>query len=409
MRTLQQRQSEPAAGAGQSPQTLEERLAAVIASYDAQGDHRTGTLVDSTSAEWLARQVNDAGATAELEDFPLRRVNPKACYLLLEGRRIDALPMFDHAFTGPDGIEGSFGPLGSDADICLATDVMLRPGPAKDPTKTDTTEFIEQAQAHGHKAAVVVSSGARPGLSLLNAPAFRSPSGIPVLQLSTTESDWLRERVRAGLQAKLVAQVTLTETQAFNVTARIAGSDPTLAPLIVTTPRSGWWHCANERGGGLGCWLATMRTLAAAHPERDCHFAAFSGHELGLLGGESYVAGQPKVVRRLYRWIHFGANLGAPGRPLLVQSSDDGLRRWAEEILAQHDVELVPHAGPAGRPRGEASLPHRMGIPFIAPISESDVFHNPSDRWPDAVDISAVTKVAQAFSYIALQSAMNSA
>lgn len=401
MQMVQQRRDE-SIGEAESPQAIENRLAAVIASYDAQGDHRTGTLVDSASAAWLARQVNEAGAKSELEAFPLRRVDPKACYLQLEGRRIDAVPMFDREFTGVQGIEGSFGPLGSDADICLATDDSVH----SDQAGLDHRELIAQAQARGHKAAVVVSAGARPGLSLLNAATFRSPAGIPVLQLSSTEADWLRARARAGTRARFVAHVTLTDTQAFNVTARISGSDSTLPPVIFTTPRSGWWHCANERGGGLGCWLATIRALVVACPARDCHFAAFSGHELGLLGGESYAAGRPQLLGGLHRWIHFGANLGAPGQPLLVQSSDDALRRSTESTLAQHDVEITRHPQPGGRPRGEASLPHRYGIPYIAPISESDVFHNPSDRWPEAVDITVVTKVAQAFAQIAIQSAM---
>lgn len=36
---------------------LEQRLADVIAAYDAQGNHRTETPVDNASAEWLVRQV----------------------------------------------------------------------------------------------------------------------------------------------------------------------------------------------------------------------------------------------------------------------------------------------------------------------------------------------------------------
>jgi alanyl-tRNA synthetase len=41
--------------------------------------------------------------------------------------------------------------------------------------------------------------------------------------------------------------------EAFNVVATVAGQQTDLAPIVVITPRSGWWQCASERGGGLAC------------------------------------------------------------------------------------------------------------------------------------------------------------
>ena len=38
---------------------LEQRIADVLAAYDAQGNHRTGTSADNASAEWLARQYSN--------------------------------------------------------------------------------------------------------------------------------------------------------------------------------------------------------------------------------------------------------------------------------------------------------------------------------------------------------------
>jgi hypothetical protein len=46
--------------------TLEQRVAAVIQDYDAQGNHRTGTEVDRASAEWLANRLRHLGAEPSL-------------------------------------------------------------------------------------------------------------------------------------------------------------------------------------------------------------------------------------------------------------------------------------------------------------------------------------------------------
>jgi hypothetical protein len=46
---------------------VEQRVAAVIRAYDAQGNHRTGTEVDKASAEWLANEVRQLGAAARAQ------------------------------------------------------------------------------------------------------------------------------------------------------------------------------------------------------------------------------------------------------------------------------------------------------------------------------------------------------
>ena len=108
-----------------SSDTVEQRIADVIAAFDAQGNHRTGTPADNASAEWLARQVQQLGAEPELEPFALNRVDPQACYLRIADRRIDGVPLFDAAFTDGEGVRGGLGPLGSDAEIGLAETVPV--------------------------------------------------------------------------------------------------------------------------------------------------------------------------------------------------------------------------------------------------------------------------------------------
>jgi hypothetical protein len=47
-----------------APGELEQRVATVLQAFDAQGNHRTGTAADKSSAEWLADQVRQLGASA---------------------------------------------------------------------------------------------------------------------------------------------------------------------------------------------------------------------------------------------------------------------------------------------------------------------------------------------------------
>ena len=90
-----------------SSDALEQRIADVIAAFDAQGNHRTGTPVDNASAEWLARQVQQLGAEPELEPFALSRVDPQSCHLRIADRRIDGVPY--STLTSPTGKECAVG------------------------------------------------------------------------------------------------------------------------------------------------------------------------------------------------------------------------------------------------------------------------------------------------------------
>jgi hypothetical protein len=201
---------------------LEQRIADVLAAYDAQGNHRTGTPVDNASAEWLARQVRQLGAEPELEPFALSRVDLQSCHLRIADRRIDGVPLFDANFTDGEGVRGRLGPLGSDVEIGLAE---TEPLGVTEGVRAQGGPVAEARQSR-HKAVVLLTRGSHPGLFLLNAGSFTKPIGPPTLQVSSVESEWLNEQARQGAEAALVAHASRTAAEALNVTVKVAGSNP---------------------------------------------------------------------------------------------------------------------------------------------------------------------------------------
>ena len=372
---------------------LEQRLGAVVEAYDSQGIHRSGTEVDHRSAEWLVACAQRFGVDAVLEPFALDRVDPQPSFLRVADRCISGVPLFDAALTGTDGVHGRLGALGSDAEIAV---VETEPFTLMEPQK-EQRDAVAAARRSRHKAVVVLTRGSKPGLFLLNALSFNQPSGPPMLQVSSEAGEWLKGEAAACTEATVVAAAQRTATQAFNVTARIAGRDPWLPPLVIMTPRSGWWQCASERGGGLACWLETMRVLASGKPERDCLFVACSGHELGFLGIDAYLDRRPDLIKRAYRWIHLGANIGAPRQANLIHASDDLAERWAVTALETKGLTVDAIAARGSVPRGEAGALHRRGGRYVAVVCGTDVFHHADDRWPDAVDVASLARYAEAF------------
>ena len=154
---------------------MQRRIGSVIRTYEAQGFHRTGTAVDRISGDWLADEVRRIGLEPMREEFSLSRVDPVDASLVVNDRRIEGLPFFDGAFTGPAGIAGLLGPLGSNASIGL---VEISPNAAQIGALGDARRQSR------HQAIVVVTRGARPGFCPSNAESFLRLFGPPVLQVA---------------------------------------------------------------------------------------------------------------------------------------------------------------------------------------------------------------------------------
>lgn len=371
------------------PNDSQRRIAKVIGEYEAQGYHRTATAVDDESGRWLADQVRQARPPAALEPFPVNRVDLQTCTCTVADRRIEGLPLFDAAFTSPDGVRGRLGELGSDAEIGLVeTGVPLAGGKLLDETRL----------ANRHRAIIAVTKGNTPGLCPRNAVAFSSPFGPPVLQVSSEEGPWLAEQAKKRAQAIVVAHVTRTEATATNVTAELKGTDPTLAPLVVITPRSGWYTCGSERGAGIACWLEIIRGMATTRTRRSVLFVATSGHELGHLGIDAFIARHAGIVQNAIAWLHLGANIGAATAPtdVLLQATDTELDHAVTDALKSVGIKVGQRKESDSVPKGEAEAVHRGGGRYAAVICGNKLFHNIADRGPEVSSPAAVEQFGRA-------------
>jgi hypothetical protein len=170
------------------------------------------------------------------------------------------------------------------------------------------------------------------------------------------------------------------------------------------TPRSGWWSCAAERGGGLVCWLESMRTVAAAGPDRDVIFAATSGHELNHFGLESFMERRPAIALKAFAWVHFGASIGAALEPRIAfYASDDRLERLAAGEMLTAGAPRPQFARRRQRPGGESRNIHVAGGSYVSLLGGNALFHLEADRYPAAVDLDAVVAYATAFSSVVLK------
>ena len=373
--------------AAQASSDARARIARLIQEYDAQGLHRTGTDVDDASGKWLQEQARAAGAMAALERFRLGRVELHGCTIGVGGRTVEGLPLFDGGFTRSEGVTGRLGMPDSNAEIAL----IDLDGSAI----SSEGRSLDALRRSHHRAIVGITNGGQPGLTPMNAARFAEPYGVPVVQVGSTDGDWLHEAARRGDRATVVAHAGRVPDTAGDVTATVRGTIAELPPVVVITPRSGWWHCASERGGGLACWLETMRAAAAARPSRTIEFVASSGHELGHLGLDAFIAERKGLVKTA-AWVHLGANIGAAGGRMRLQAADDQMEERASAALARAGTSIADRVARGTVPAGEARNIHLGGGRYVSMLGSGPYFHSLADRWPAAVDVPAIAAYAAA-------------
>lgn len=353
-------------------------LLAVVEAYASLGDHRTGWEGDRATGPWLARELAALGAEAELRAVAFDRY---ACEweVRLDGEVVEALPLF---YAG-------VGSLRSAPALVVADPRLVRSG------ATSTTELwgydaVSREATAQHRKLVVFALDHPLGLLAVPNRRVGPATGMPAIQVAARHRDQLDQaRVEVDLDARVVAGASA------NVVARF-GAGPMSETVVVTTPISGWFRCAGERGTGIAVALALAESVAAHRPVL---FLGATGHELGTLGAalvESEVDGVPRAV------VHVGANAAC-----VTQPADGAARLWAKRPLrmAGSDDEvaaveaalassgwLVDRPSPPTDPaswQGEAATWASRSVTLLSVIDANPYFHTPEDL-PDAVTTQAM-------------------
>ena len=354
-----------------------------IRAYERLGIHRTGWGADDAAAHWLVEELAAIGIEGRVEQFEFPQLHIRRAELRIGDRAIPGVPLYDCGTTGREGVSA---PL-----VAVPDGVLDGPGPAiavwelpdadtrrLTPAVYETLESLAAAGAIG----VLMVMGDEHGEPVLrNAERPDEPLALPVLQVAPKD-------VGEGLagDGTLVIDAERRPGTALNVAAEIAGTDPSLAPVVLMTPKSGWYTCAAERGGGLAVWLAAAEAVAKQPGERTLKLIASSGHELHHYGLDAWLDGPTGVpAQDAHVWIHLGASIGAKRGIGRVGAADEDLMKLALGALAEHGIKRDPMAvGFSGF--GEARNIAERGGRYISLLGGHPYFHSPNDVFAKAVD-----------------------
>ena len=349
--------------------------------------HRTGTIGDEQTAFWLADEIKKCDLQPQLDSFSFTKRTPGKCEVTNGTFKAKGLPMFDGGSTSSKGITEVSGSL-NEKNVIAVTKYSSS-------TMDEASLRLNEARKEDNHLAIIAIADVAPnapGLAVLNAESYRKPFGPPVLQVATKEQDWLLN-LNKNEELTVFVQLTDEKSEALNIQTKIEGKDKSLSPLVIMTPKSGWWTCTSERGGGIAIWLNAMRYFAQNKPNRNVIFTANTGHELSHIGLDHFLENNPSLVKDAHAWVHLGANFAAKKGNVLWQASNKDYMNIGIEELASKGLDEVQAWPISSRPLGEARNIYDGGGQFISLLGSNSLFHHPEDRWPEAIDMAKLEKL----------------
>lgn len=347
----------PSSSAPSSLGAEEAWLQSVLERYAGFGIKASGGPGDEASGAWLEEDLTRVGYACERHPFSVPYFDPATVTLACGAARAQVIPQALVAPTGPGGVTGPLRRADRPGDLTGAIALIVLPykrwGAIQDP---QVARPVADALARGALAAVAITTGPTGEAIALNVPPDKPLFDRPVVILAPKDAQPFLAGAETGAAATLTVDGKGGRRPAWNLIARI--DRKAAKTLIVSTPRSGWFGCAAERGSGLAAWLGLAHWLAGEGHGVNLEFIATSGHEYIYHGGERYLEEKAPPPASTAIWVHIGASLAARdwhefGPRLLPLPSADSQR----VLTATPDVMEAVRAGFHGVTGLEAVYP----------------------------------------------------
>jgi hypothetical protein len=390
-------------------------LFALVRQYDRLGEHRTATPGDEATSEWMAAKLRAAGFQVSLQPFDIPLFDPVRTEIAISGKPpvTDAFPLWPPRPTPADGLTGPLSLAGNaqvEGGILVVDLPYTRGGSLSAPPML---RAIEGAVKRRPLAIIGITESPTGAVVAQNVEIGRPQWPIPILLVGSRAGAALKQAATSRKQATLISTGTVTpHARATNVVARRPAPGKA---IVVSTPKSGWFNVAGERGSGIALFLG-LAAWAERNTDDNLLFVATSGHELGNHGGHVFqkaLAPRPADVRL---WMHIGANVASNA---VSFDSCGRVQRLAavhptRGMLASDAVVAAARRGFAGQPGYENPAPDNTDravgevevyrdagyTPIVGLVGGHPLHHTPADRSEVVTSPAALEPVARGLATI---------
>jgi hypothetical protein len=336
-----------AAAVAKLPVEVQAMVAADLDRYIGFGSKQAGGAGDIACGNWLAAELEGLSFKVERQEVATPFFEPTRSELQCGDAKALLWPQPIVVQTAAEGIIGPLVRIDAagraekplDGAIALVDLPFARWSSA---LAKSIREPIAAAFAVGAKAAIAITNGPTGKIIALNADGRAPMFGGPVALLAPENAGPFLAAAMSRTPATMIVRGTGGRRPAFNFVGRIDRGKPRW--LVVSTPRSGWYVCAGERGPGIAAWLWLARWASQAVQGYNLAFVCNTAHEYEYLGAsEALKTFTPKPADTHF-WLHLGANVAA-------RDWHEGVGQWRPlpSVDTQRYLSLSPSLLPLAR------------------------------------------------------------
>ena len=371
-----------------------------VQKYASFGDHRTGGEGDIATTEWLLNELEANEIAVVPQTFNLRQFFPSRQILKLDDHQVEAFPHWFPQITQ----QPIRAPLASFESESLTGHIAyLAPEKAGAWYRLRPAQLAVDAAARGALALVIAAPHPSGEIYVTNAapPHLQEPLEIPTVVVAARDHQGIQEALEEGIEVVLISEGETRKVEARNLLARYpAQTTPERPWVVVSTPISGWFTCAGERGSGVALWLGLAFWVASQGADHQYNwlFVANSGHELDFMGAHRSLFAMPSR-EDVRLWLHLGASIGArqwseqDGKLTPLNQVHQYNRLYGDPVLmpliksafsAVPDLEILPNSE-LNRSHSELGSITKAGYTALGMVGSHRFFHTPEDT-PSVTD-----------------------
>lgn len=399
-----------AAAPAAAPSAAEVEAKRVLDRYYSFGDKASGGPGDQACGEWLEGELTGLGYTCRRQAFETPAFEGAEPTLTSGTARATLLPQ---AIVLPTPAEGLTAPLRMAGRPGPGIAILVLPYARWSTAKGDVARRVKAVIGEGAQAVILVTTGPTGEAIALNTPVDEPLFDRPVAILAPRAAAPFLAAAAQGQTATLMMAGRSFRRPTWNLTATLKRGGA--KSLVLSTPRSGWFGCAGERGTGVAVWRSLAAWAARAKLSTDVALVATSGHEYEYAGGEQFIEHLAPKPADTALWIHLGANaaardwheIGGALNPLpsadpqrLLMGSPQLIDRAKAAFAGLPGLE-APYPGTAQTAAGELGSILHAGYTSVIGVFGSHRYHHARADDLRCVSPALIPPVAEAFRKVA--------
>lgn len=347
-----------------------EQLQADLERHASLGIKVSGSEGDAATAAWIAGRLEALGFALRRQPVGVPYFEASECRLTAAGIDVPVHAQAPVQTTPDPGLTAPLAVVRAPHEAAAAAGRIAllvlphaRHASLSSPLVRPLLDAVRAAQA---RAVVIVPTGPSGDVVAFNAPLAGDHAGVPLAVLAPALAEPFLHAAHTHEDATLVIAGRTSRRTTHNLLGTLRRGPRW---LCLSTPRTGWFTCAAERGTGTAALLALAAWAAEAFPALSLFVLNSGAHEYLFAGAEQAMALAPAPADTV-AWAHLGAALAARDRLEVRGLTDTVLtsadpNRFTMATPSLHEAAVAAFAGLAGL---EAVRPPLPGVSELATV-----------------------------------------